>query len=97
MSNIGITGNKRNHSGQTHLVLYTIHCYSFGYSAASYLPIACTCLKPAGFVPGSPLHVALFLGAPSPQKNPNKLGTGLNEVVHLGTGGRLPTFLFTIF
>ena len=64
----------------------------FVYSAAFHRSFACAGLKPAGFVPGSPLHLALFLGPLRPRKSRLYGVNGLNEVVRLGTDGEWPLF-----
>ena len=54
---------------QMHLILYALNCCHFGHSIAFYWSIACAGLGPAGLVPVSPLHLALFLGPLRPRKS----------------------------
>jgi hypothetical protein len=87
-----VTGNSR--ANASNFVNYSLLLF---WLFRSILFADCLCLPQAGGLrSGFTTACSPFSGAPSPQKIPNKLGAGLNEVVHLGTGGRLPTFLFAI-
>ena len=54
---------------QMHPILQWSNCRCTNSIATFFWTHACACLKPAGFVPGSPLHLALFLGPLRPRKS----------------------------